>query len=112
MRLIVYKAIQISLFVCDFKIFGLLSLLELVLHCHGTCTTSYLYHLVVPCVKIYRQHLFRILCAKVSNAPTLTQPFCYNIKFCNRNVKKRHYGYHSLELLTALLEYLDIYLYF
>ena len=47
MRLIVYKAIQISLFVGDFKFFGLLSLLELVLHCHGACTTSYLYYLVV-----------------------------------------------------------------
>ena len=51
MRLIVYKAIQISLFVCDFKMFGLL-FLELDLHCHSTCTTSYLYYLVVPRVKI------------------------------------------------------------
>ena len=68
-RLIVYKVIQISLFVCDFKNFGLLSLLELVMRCHGTCITSYLYYLVVPCVKIYRQHSFRILFAKVSKAP-------------------------------------------
>ena len=75
-RLIVYKAIQISLFVCNFKIFSLFSLLEFVLHCHSTCTTSYLYYLVVPCVKIYRQHSFRILCAEVSKAPTLTRPFC------------------------------------
>ena len=35
MRLIVYKAIQISLFVGDLKFFGLLSLSELVFHCHG-----------------------------------------------------------------------------
>ena len=30
-------------FVSNLKIFGLLSLLELVLHCHGICTTSYLF---------------------------------------------------------------------
>ena len=45
MRHIVHSAIQISLVVSEFKIFGLLSLLERVLYCHGTCTTSYLYYL-------------------------------------------------------------------
>ena len=47
----VYNAIQISLFVSEFKIFGLFSLLECVLHHHGTCTTSYLYYPVVPSVE-------------------------------------------------------------
>ena len=76
MRHIVYNAIQISLVVSEFKIFGLLSLLERVLHRHGTCTTSYLYYLMIPSVENYRQHSFRILRAKISEAPTLTQPFC------------------------------------
>ena len=76
MRHIVYNAIQISLVVSEFKIFGLLFLLERVLHRHGTCTTSYLYYLVVPSVENYRQNSFRILCAKTSEAPTLTRPFC------------------------------------
>ena len=69
MRHIVYDAIQISLVVSEFIIFGLLSLLERVLHRHGTCTTSYLYYLVVPSVESYRQHSFRILRAKVSDTP-------------------------------------------
>ena len=72
----VYNAIQISLVVSDFKIFCLLSLLERILHRHGTCTTSYLYYLVVQSVENYRQHSFRILRPKVSEVPTLTQPFC------------------------------------
>ena len=75
MRHTVYNAIQINLVVSEFKIFGLLSLLERVLPRHGTCTTSYLYYLVVQSVENYRQNLFRILCAKVSEAPTLTRPF-------------------------------------
>ena len=62
---IVYNAIRISLFVSDFKTFGLLSLLEHVLHRHGTFTTSYLYYVVVPSVENYRQHSFRILCASL-----------------------------------------------
>ena len=70
------NAIEISLVVSEFKIFGLCSLLEYVLHCYGTCTTSYLYYLMVPSVENYRQHSFQILLAKVSEAPTLTQPFC------------------------------------
>ena len=61
MRHIVHSAIQISLVVSEFKIFGLLSLLERVLHRHGTCTTSHLYYLMVPSVENYRQHSFRIL---------------------------------------------------
>ena len=68
-------SIQISLVVSEFKIFGLLSLLECVFHHHGTCTTSYLYYLVVPSIENYRQHSFRILHLKVSEAPTLTQVF-------------------------------------
>ena len=61
---------QISLCVCEFKIFGLLFSLEHILHCHGTCTIlNNLYYLMVSCVKHYRKHLFRILCAKVSEAP-------------------------------------------
>ena len=75
-RHIVYNAIQVSLVVSEFKIFDLLSLLECVLHRHGTCTTSYFYYLVVPNVENYRQHSFRILHAKISEAPTLTRPFC------------------------------------
>ena len=75
MRHIVYNAIQISLVVFEFKIFGLLSLLERVLHHHGMCTISYLYYLVVPSVENYRQHSFRIPCAKISEAPTLARPF-------------------------------------
>ena len=71
-----YNAIQISLVVSEFRIFSLLSLLECVLHRHGTCTTSYLYYLVVPSVENYKQHSFQILCAKVSEAPTLKWPFC------------------------------------
>ena len=75
-HIVVYNAIQISLLVSDFKIFGLLSLMECVLHRHSTCTTSYLYYLVVSIVENYRQHLFRILRAKVSEISTLTRPFC------------------------------------
>ena len=54
-RHIVYNAIQISLVVSEFKIFGLLSLLERVLHRHGTCTASYLYYLIV-----FRPDAFKI----------------------------------------------------
>ena len=57
-RHIVYNAIQIGQFASEFNIFGLLSLLERVLHCHGTCNTSYLYYIMDPCVKHYRQHSF------------------------------------------------------
>ena len=68
-RHLVYNTIQISLVVSEFKIFGLLSLLERVLHCHSMCTTSYLYYLVAPSVENYRQHSFRTLHAKISEAP-------------------------------------------
>ena len=71
MRHIVYNAKQISLVVSEFKIFGQLSLLERVSHHHGTCTTTYLYYLVVPSVESYRQHSFQILRAKVFEAPTI-----------------------------------------
>ena len=43
----VYNVIQINLFVCEFKIFRPLSLLGRVLHCHGTCTTSYHYQTTI-----------------------------------------------------------------
>ena len=75
MRHIVYNATQISLVVSEFKIFGLFSLLQRVLHRHGTCTISYLYYLMVPSVENHRQHSFRIPCAKVSEAPTITGLF-------------------------------------
>ena len=65
---VVYNAIHISLFVSEFKIFSLLSLLEHVLHHHGTCSTSYLYYLLVPYVETKDDIHFEYC--------MLTWPFC------------------------------------
>ena len=69
MRHIVYNAIRISVVVSKFKIFGLFSLLECVLHRPSMRTTSYLYYLVIPSVENYKQYSFRILRAKISEDP-------------------------------------------
>ena len=72
MRHIVYNAI---LFVSEFNIFSLHSLLECILVCHGTCTTSYLYCLLVPRVQKLQTTFISNLYAKVSEANALTRPF-------------------------------------
>ena len=67
-----YVVYTVSLFVYEYKF-------SVYLHCYSKCTTSYLYYFMVSCVKNYRQHSFRILCAK---ATTLILPFCQLCRVC------------------------------